>query len=167
MKINHRSEFDKQARKVKPITIIIIAVIFVIILAVLYIFTPFGFWGVTPDGEYQIKITVNGEYELTATMENNTSAHALRRLLPRTINMRDYGGVEKIGMLWKGLPTNNESISAEPGDIILFMGSTLVIYYEPNSWDFTRLGHINDVTQEEMQDIFGGENATVLLELKE
>jgi len=152
-------------KRVKPIVIIIIAVVVLIVAVVLYIFTPFGFWGVTLDGEYQMIITVNGEHELTATMENNTSSHALRRMLPRTINMRDYGGVEKVGMLWKGLPRNDMSISAQPGDIILFMGNAFVIYYEPNNWNFTRLGHINDVTHDELREIFGSGNVTVTLSL--
>ena len=156
---------DVRRKRVKPITIIIITMVVLFVIAILYVFTPIGFWGVTLDGEYQMIITVNGEHELMATMENNTSAHALKRILPRTINMRDYGGMEKIGMLWKGLPRNDMSISANPGDIILFMGNMFVIYYESNSWNFTKFGHINDVTHEELREIFGSGNATITLSL--
>ena len=147
--------------------IVSIVITILIVAAILYLFTPFGFFGLSLDGEYQMKLTV-GEHELFATMENNTSAQALKKLLeqgPRTIKMRDYEGMEKVGMLGKGLPTNNESISTQPGDLILFMGSSFVIYYDTNHWNFTRLGHIQDVTQKELMDILGDGNVTVTLSL--
>lgn len=147
--------------------IVSIVIILLIVAAILYLFTPFGFFGLSLDGEYQMKLTV-GEHELFATMENNTSAQALKKLLERgpiTIKMRDYGGMEKVGMLGKGLPTNNERISTQPGDLILFMGSSFVIYYDTNHWNFTRLGHIQDVTQKELMDILGDGNVTVTLSL--
>lgn len=160
-------EQDKKRKKVGLLTGIIVLV--VIVLAVLYLFTPFGFWDIKLDGEYQVKVTVNGQ-EMTATMENNTSAQAFKRMLnrgPKTVKMNDYGGMEKVGMLWKGLPTNNEQITTQPGDIILFMGSSIVVYYNQNSWNFTKMGHINDVTQEELKEILGTGNVTMNFELIE
>ena len=146
----------------------VIAIAALILVGILYLFTPFGFFGLSLDGEYQMKLTI-GEHELTAKMENNTSAMALKQMLkrgPKTIHMRDYEGMEKVGMLWKGLPANNESISTQPGDLILFMGSSFVIYYNKNHWNFTRLGHINDVTQAELMEILGDGNVTVTLSLE-
>lgn len=69
--------------------------------------------------------------------------------------MRDYGAMEKVGMLWRRFPTENRQITADPGDIILYMGSALVVYYESNSWNFTRLGHIDGVDREALQQILG------------
>ncbi len=138
-----------------------------IVAGVLYLFTPFGLGRVSLDGEYQVKITVNGE-EMTATMENNTSAQAFRKLIenkPKTVRMRDYGSMEKVGMLWKGLPSNNQNITTQPGDIILYMGSSLVVYYESNSWNFTKMGHINDVSKEKLQEILGNGRVTMTFEL--
>lgn len=138
-----------------------------IIAGVLYLFTPFGLGRISLDGEYQVKITVNGEV-MTATMENNTSAQAFRKLIEKnskTVRMRDHGSMEKVGMLWKGLPSNNQNIVTAPGDIILYMGSSLVVYYEPNSWNFTKMGHINDVSQEKLKEILGTGRVTMTFEL--
>ena len=164
-KVRFTMEQKKKRKKGKIVTSLVILV--VIVLAVLYLFTPFGFFNLKLEGEYQVKVTVNGQ-ELTATMENNTSSMAFKRLLKRgskTVNMRDYGGMEKVGMLWKGLPANNTQITTEPGDIILFMGSSLVVYYNRNSWNFTRMGHINDISQEELKKILGTGNVSMTFEL--
>lgn len=144
-------------------------ILMIAVLIILYMFTPFGFFGVSLDGEYQMRLAV-GDTEMIATMENNSSAQALRQMLergPKTIRMRDYGGMEKVGMLGKGLPTNNKNITTEPGDLILFMGSSLVVYYEANNWNFTKLGHINDVSQEKLKTILGDGNVTITLSLAE
>ena len=108
-----------------------------------------------------------GNRELTATLVQNSSTEALRELLragPITINMRDYGNMEKVGSLGRSLPTNDERITTEPGDLILYQGNSLVIYYAPNTWSFTRLGKINGVTRQELINILGEENVTVILE---
>lgn len=159
---------EKTGNRRKKVGIVVIIVLAVIVFAASWIFTPFGFFGVKPQGEYQMTLTVNGT-KMTATMENNTSAWALHRMLEhgdKTIQLRDYGGMEKVGILRKGLPSNNEDISAKPGDLILFMGGSFVIYYEPNHWNFTRLGHINDVTQEELKETLGDGNVTVTLSIE-
>ncbi len=81
--------------------------------------------------------------------------------------MRDYGNMEKVGSLGRDLPTNNESITTEPGDIILYQGSALVIYYAPNTWNFTRLGKIDNITGEKLKQILGEGNVTITLSLPE
>jgi len=109
-----------------------------------------------------------GERVLTATLAENSSAEALKEALaegPITINMRDYENMEKVGSLSMDLPRNDEQITAEAGDIILFQGSAFVIYYAPNSWNFTRLGKIDDVTAEELKEILGDGNVTITLSL--
>lgn len=109
-----------------------------------------------------------GDTVLTAKLVDNSSAEALKEALldaPITVDMRDYGNMEKVGGLGREFPTNDEPITAEPGDIILFRGNALVIYYAPNSWNFTRLGKIDNVTAEELKDILGDGNVTVTLSL--
>lgn len=109
-----------------------------------------------------------GNTVLTATLAANTSAEALAAALskgPITVTMRDYGNMEKVGPLGFGLPRNDEEITTEAGDIILYQGNALVIYYAPNSWNFTRLGKINDVTNEELKAILGDGGVTVTLSL--
>jgi hypothetical protein len=114
-----------------------------------------------------MKITI-GDREFTATLARNSSTEALKELLkagPITIHMRDYGNMEKVGGLGKNLPTNDERITTEPGDLILYQGNAFVIYYAPNTWTFTRLGKINDITQEELKRALGEGDVTVTLEL--
>ena len=111
-----------------------------------------------------------GDTTLTATLADNSSAEALAEALaeaPITVEMRDYGNMEKVGSLGRDFPTNNESITTEPGDIILYQGSALVIYYAPNTWNFTRLGKIDDITKEELMQVLGEGNVTVTLSLPE
>lgn len=105
---------------------------------------------------------------LTATLVDNSSADALIKALsegPITIEMRDYGNMEKVGSLGMDLPRNDESITTEAGDIILYQGSALVIYYEPNTWSFTRLGKIDNMTRDELKALLGDGNVTITLSL--
>lgn len=93
-----------------------------------------------------MKITV-GNHTLSATFENNSSAAAFRELLsqnPVTIEMEDYGGFEKVGPLGTELTRNDTQITTEPGDVILYQGNQITIYYGTNSWNFTRLAKIDD-----------------------
>jgi len=114
-----------------------------------------------------MNITI-GDNVLTATLVENSSVDALKAALsesPITISMRDYGSMEKVGPLGMDLPRNDEQITTEAGDIILYQGNALVIYYAPNSWNFTRLGKMNHVTPEELREILGDGNVTVTLSL--
>jgi hypothetical protein len=79
--------------------------------------------------------------------------------------MRDYGNMEKVGSIGTTLPRNDEQITTGPGDIILYQGNALVIYYAPNSWNFTRLGKIDNITQDELKKILGEGDVSVTLKL--
>jgi len=105
---------------------------------------------------------------LTATLVDNSSTRALRELLaanPVTINMSDYGNFEKVGNLGTTLPQNNQQITTQSGDLILYQGNQFVIYYDRNSWSLTKLGRINNVSQQELRNILGTGNVTVTLSL--
>lgn len=109
-----------------------------------------------------------GDNVLTATLVDNSSVDALKEALsegPIIIDMRDYGDMEKVGSLGMELPRNDEQITTEAGDLILYQGGAFVIYYAPNSWNFTRLGKINNVTAEELREILGEGDVTVTLSL--
>ena len=119
--------------------------------------------------QYNMLYITIGETVLTATLAENSSAEELAGLLksePLTIDMRDYGGFEKVGGLGVDLPRNDEQITTEPGDLILFQGNAFVIYYAPNSWNFTRLGKINDITGDELKAILGDGDVSVTLSLE-
>lgn len=111
-----------------------------------------------------------GDTVLTAELADNSSVDALREMLsagPLEIDMQDYGDMEKVGSLGQDLPVNDEQITTEAGDLILYQGNSFVIYYAPNTWNFTRLGKINGVSAEELQDILGEGDVTVTLSLAE
>lgn len=80
--------------------------------------------------------------------------------------MKDYANMEKVGDLGEKLPTNDKSITTKTGDLILYQGSVFVIYYEPNSWTFTKLGEIDNITKEELINILGKGNVSVTLSLE-
>lgn len=116
----------------------------------------------------KINVEINGKV-LSATLTDNSSVKALLEKLkegPLTIAMQDYGNMEKVGNLGFTLPKNDESITTEAGDIILYQGTSLVIYYEKNNWVLTRIGKLDDITQEELISLLGTQNVTIKLSLQ-
>ena len=110
-----------------------------------------------------------GNTILTAALADNSSAEALRELLkkgPLTIDMSDYGNFEKVGFLGTTLPRNDEQITTTAGDIILYQGNQITIYYAQNSWNLTRLGKLNDVTAQQLKDILGAGDVSVTFSLE-
>ena len=118
-----------------------------------------------------IKIDIQAdEAVLTATLADNSSAEAFAALLangPLTVAMHDYGGFEKVGPLPEKLPTNDERITTTPGDIILYLGDSITIYYDVNTWNFTLLGHIDDVEPEMLREFLGDGDPEITFSLHE
>ena len=116
-----------------------------------------------------IQITSNsGSHKLTATLVDNSSATAFYQLLkkgPLTVDMHDYGSFEKVGSLGTSLPRNDTQITTAAGDIILYQGNQITIYYDTNSWNFTRLGKVDGVTQAELKKILVKGNVTAVFEI--
>ena len=79
--------------------------------------------------------------------------------------MHDYGNFEKVGPLGQSLPTNNEQIHTQAGDLILYQGDQFVIYYDTNTWNFTRLGRINHVSAQELREVLGDGDVSVTLSI--
>ena len=122
---------------------------------------------ITEREELTMKITANGN-SLTAVLTDNSSARALMERLesePISVEMHDYGNFEKVGPLGFSLPTNDEPITTQPGDVILYQGSNITVYYDTNQWTFTRLGRIENMTREDLLDFFGDGNVTVTFSL--
>ena len=119
----------------------------------------------------QIDITNDsGNHTLTATLADNSSATAFYELLKKravTVDMHDYGSFEKVGSLGTSLPRNDSQITTEAGDIILYQGNQITIYYDTNSWNFTRLGKIDGTTQAELKKILGKGNVTAVFSVME
>ena len=90
-----------------------------------------------------------GDKVFTATLEDNAAVHELIELMrkaPITIDMSDYSGFEKVGPLGKNLTTENQQTTTSAGDIVLYSGNQIVMFYGSNSWSYTRLGRIDDLT---------------------
>ena len=117
----------------------------------------------------KIKLEINN-YELTATLVDNSSTQALIEKLKEsdiTINMNDYGNMEKVGQLNFSLPRNDQNITTESGDLILYQGNNFVIYYDTNNWSLTKLGKIDNVDKSQLKNILGGGSVIVTLSLDE
>lgn len=96
----------------------------------------------------KIKVSF-GEHTYLATLEDNSSARAFLELLQEnggalSVDMSDYGNFEKVGPLGTTLPRNDQQVTTSAGDIILYQGNSITVYYAQNSWNFTRLGRIDD-----------------------
>lgn len=124
------------------------------------------------DSEFEtmLLIDVNGA-SLEADLADNSSARALLKLIENegslTLELNDYAGVEKVGPLPDSLPTNDERISTDYGDIILYQGNQFVLYYDTNAWTFTRLAHVRGVSKNALKEILGTGNVTVTLRLSD
>ena len=114
-------------------------------------------------------ITVTcGDTAFIMKPEDNSSAEALIEKLcdgEVTLELSDYGGFEKVGDLPWALTTNDTEITTTAGDVILYQGDKLTIYYDVNTWNFTKLGHI-DATKEQLLEAFGSGDVTVTLGLE-
>lgn len=115
-----------------------------------------------------LKIEI-GQEIFTATLANNSSVDALKELLkdgPLTLKMSDYAGMEKGADLGVTLPQNNQQMNTTAGDIILYQGRTLVIYYDTNSWSLTPIGKINDLDEALLKETLGSGDVTVTFSLQ-
>ncbi|MBM6660377.1 cyclophilin-like fold protein [Marseilla massiliensis] len=118
---------------------------------------------------YAMAITANG-HTMTATMHGNGATEALRQRLDDgglTLRLSDYGDFEKVGALGFTLPRSDRQTTTQPGDIVLYQGNQIVIFYGSNTWGYTRLGHIDNATAEGLRQTLGEGDVTVTLALPE
>ena len=115
----------------------------------------------------KILLTV-GEKTMTATLVDNAATQELKALLekgPITIQMSDYGGFEKVGALPQSFTTSNSQITTGPGDIMLYQGNNMVIFYGTNSWSYTRLGRIDGATADNLKQFLGNGSISLKISL--
>ena len=118
------------------------------------------------DTAMKMKIEVNGSL-FTATLADNAAVDALADWVeegPVTLELSDYAGFEKVGPLGRSLPASDSQTTTHAGDIVLYQGDQIVLFYGSNSWSYTRLGHIDDLTG--WEDALGGGDVTVTLSLE-
>ena len=101
----------------------------------------------------RIKITVSGK-TVSVLIEDNKATKAFVTALresPITYEADDYGGFEKVGSLGRSLPTSNNQITTQAGDVILYNGNQIVLFYGSNSWSYTRIGKMEYESLEELK----------------
>ena len=106
-------------------------------------------------------LKINGE-EFQVEWEDNESVEALKKLCPLTVEMSMYGGFEQVGSLGSSLPRSDAQTTTDYGDIVLYSGNQIVIFYGTNSWAYTRLGHIT-ADKETMEATLSNGDVTVEL----
>lgn len=114
-----------------------------------------------------MNMEVNGT-NIQIKLYDNSSAEAVKELLrkgPFTLSMKDYAHMEKFGSFGMQLPANDQHITTEAGDVILSEGNLLVIYYAPNTWNFTRLGKVQNLSEAELKKVLGKGSITATLTL--
>ncbi len=95
-----------------------------------------------------------GNQTLPVTLVKNNATEALMAALaanPITYEADDYGGFEKVGALGMSLPTSNQQLTTQAGDVILYSGNQIVLFYGSNSWSYTRLGRIEYESLEQLK----------------
>ena len=118
----------------------------------------------SPTEELTMMLKIN-DTEIAVRWEDNESVEALEDLIreaPLTINMSMYGGFEQVGSLGTSLPRNDVQTTTEAGDIVLYSGNQIVVFYGSNSWAYTRLGHV-ELSAPEMSDLLSHGDVTITL----
>lgn len=117
------------------------------------------------DNDMQMMI---GETPVTVAWEDNASVEALKMLAGEglTVEMSMYGGFEQVGSIGQSLPRDDQQTTTTSGDIVLYSGNQMVVFYGSNSWAYTRLGHITDQTPEQMKVLLGSGDVTITLSMK-
>ena len=112
-----------------------------------------------------MKLVINGE-EVDVTWEENASVRALADMAsggPLVVELSAYGGFEQVGSLGTSLPGNDARITTEPGDIVLYSGDSIVLFYGSNTWSYTRLGHIENRSGDQLKELLGGDTVEIIV----
>jgi len=106
-----------------------------------------------------------GDTKVSVTWEENASVEELRALAASglTISMSMYGGFEQVGSIGQAITRNDEQTVTGPGDIVLYSGDQLVVFYGSNSWAYTRLGRIN-LSEAELTELLSNGDVTITLQ---
>ena len=116
----------------------------------------------------QLKICI-GEQNVLVELEENETTTALKELLANgelKVTASNYGGFEKILDLPETLPSNDTQTQTKAGDVMLYSGNKIVIFYEPNSWAYTTIGHVEGTNSEVLTEILSGDEAEAVLSIE-
>lgn len=119
----------------------------------------------TDDTEQELSLSVNGT-PLAVTWEDNESVAELADLAAQTevtVNTHRYGGFEQVGSLPQSITDNDGQMTAVPGDIVLYSGNSIVLFYGSNTWSYTKLGHIEGLSEDELNTMLDADETAVKL----
>ena len=122
----------------------------------------------TEERAMALRMTI-GDTPVSVAWEDGDAIEALRELCrekPLTIEMSMYGGFEQVGSIGTALPTADRQTTTSPGDIVLYSGDQLVVFYGSNAWAYTPLGHITDQSESELTDLLSNGDTTVTISLE-
>jgi hypothetical protein len=119
--------------------------------------------------EQKMYITIDGQTQSVTLVDNSATRALVEKLqqAPISVTLNSSGGFEIWGALGFSLPTSNQQMTAQPGDVILYSGSNICLFYGSNSWSYTRLGKIDGLTESELRSFLkaGESNISVTLSL--
>ena len=115
----------------------------------------------------EMYIKVNNQ-TLEVELENNQATRELKEKLESediVIKAHEYGGFEKVGDLGFTLPREDTNITTEAGDIVLYQGNQVSLFYNSNSWSYTKLGKVKNISSSKLKNILGTGDVTILFTL--
>ena len=119
----------------------------------------------TIEEEASLKLWI-GEQEVEVLWEDNDSVRALEELAGTeglTVALSGYGGFEQVRSLGTSLPRSDVQTVTGPGDIVLYSGNSIVLFYGSNSWAYTRLGKIQGLDENELRELLGSGDVSIRL----
>lgn len=118
----------------------------------------------SPSGNNTISVKV-GDKDVDVNWENNESVDVLKQMSPLTVQLTPYGGVELTGNIGTTIPSTYSVITANPGDIVLYEGNTLIVMVESKTCQYTKIGKITNLSEAELKDLLSKGNVTITLEI--
>ena len=115
-----------------------------------------------------VKVKINDNV-FDVKLENNSATQEFIKELKKgnvTVNASEYGGFEKVGNLGFSLPTSDKNIGTVPGDIVLYQGDKISLFYGSHSWSYTKLGKIDNVDSNKLKEVLGSDDVTLEFSLK-
>ena len=128
--------------------------------------TPVNTVDADAEDEIIMVMTIN-DTKVDVTWENNVSVAELKELAEDelTISMSMYGGFEQVGPIGKSITRDDKQTTTSAGDIVLYSGNQLVVFYGSNSWAYTRLGKIN-LNEKELKNLLSNGDVTITLSME-
>ena len=119
-------------------------------------------------GDSSMTMMIDGT-KVNVEWEDNQAVERLRDMAEDgdiTIQMSMYGGFEQVGSIGQSLPRDDKQTTTRSGDIVLYSGNQMVVFYGSNSWSYTRLGHISDKNEAEMADLLSQGDVKITISIE-